>query len=539
MKLKNKILITAALTLPVLATSCTQKVETTKNTSIDITTPEIPRDNQDKPISPQKEVIEKPKTEQIKQPNKETKTEQTNKKDLETKKTEEQPQNNQEKKEEIIQSSETKSEQPKNENLENKETEIQPDFNDLESLQKDIIINNIYYKKRDALVGWSELKYNTDIFISLLNLPQSIKDKYQITYNESNDFKVDQQKGVIENILVTFNFKNHQKTYKYKLSGFKITENNPTINHKEQFLNKKTLNQNIRNLFPSLLAHMILYSENPQSYSQNENKSNCSSNDSCVINYESLLNKNRDLFKETTPNLNISLKTQFFEINETYKEKYVWNITAAKYNDLTGSIGLQVEIRNSDDNHNNEPDITQEFEFDGLRSLNPNNQNPLLSFFITPADLKDVINNLTSLKNKILNNKDNNNTIITLTSIEASSLKTKLFNKFLVSILDNQNTYHLSLSSQYTKNLLGLTQGFSIYPFYTHLSSNNINNLSISIEDDSQRNAKVVNFTFNFKYQIAIQNSYSSLRDNSLDGEHYIKLEISSQVPISGLSQTS
>lgn len=429
----------------------------------------------------------------------------------------------------------TNEEKPNTNGQSNSNQTKEVDFSSLESLELNPTSYIKFYNQKHSDAAWIELKKNFNSLISELNISQEIKNEFNLELVEINKVSTNKVEGVINNIKIKFTKDNQSVIKVFSLNGF-AKYNDTKVNHKNNFLTQNELNESLTNLFPSLVARMMLYSEKPNEYLSNTSQNNF------IINFEALMNRNNDLFTSKSPNFNAALKETFFSKNPEFETKYVYKIVAAKYNDLTGTLGLEVFISDSDENPSDEPGINKQFIFSGFRRINKEKPNDnVLSFFMTPSNLKESLKKNTSIKNKIIELKNNNELPINLNShlseLSLKLLELNLYSNLLISIIDNKGSYNLRHSDLRVPSLVGLTQEFALYPFYTRYTKDDIiKNLNVSIKYDNNRNQKMIEASFNVRLSIAIQESYNNLVDNFIT-EEYIEIPVIVQTPLDTFEQ--
>ncbi|TDV24317.1 LppA/P72 family lipoprotein [Mycoplasmopsis mustelae] len=408
-------------------------------------------------------------------------------------------------------------------------------FSDLDTLILEHNVKSTFYKGHDALAAYYKLREDLPNLYRELQISEKLQNKYQITLLNQGQTQANQETGVISNLQLMFTKDNHSKTVTFTLNGFKTFTKQQT-NNKNNFLTIKQLDTSVTNLFPSLVAHMLLYIENPNLYNS---KMLNASESSQLINYQTLLNKNTNLFTNTTTSFNPALKTKFFEINEATKTKYQYSIVAAKFNDLEGTLGLQVLIENADDNTNSEASIIKEFEFNGFRNTKTiTEQQPLISLSLDKQyfeQLNKIINNDKELdKSKIIPNSETSQVILTqvFSDNQIRKMKTFLIKNADVTINDPLNTYKLAEKLK-LKDLIGLSQNFILYPFYTRIANDEIkiNNIALSVFPSSGIDGFSVKFKTSVDLYVPVTNSYTDLTDNQLDTKHILHIPLIFYIP--------
>ncbi|WP_027121012.1 LppA-related lipoprotein [Mycoplasma leonicaptivi] len=406
----------------------------------------------------------------------------------------------------------------------------QIDFSDLDTINTYVTVGNRFYSQKSATSAWIELqkRFNQDIHVFWLE--SDITNKYSINLVDINSTNTDDSKGEITNISLSFSKDNQSKIKKFTLVGFEKSNQNNQINNKDNFLTPNQLDAKFLNLYPSLIAYMTLYSENPNKYEGIKKTS--SRNEERIINFETLMNTNTDLFENDTVNFNSSLKSRFFSINEELKTKYKYSITNAKFSDSSGLLGFEVFIENSEENPSlKEPAVTKFYEFSGFKKITSASDFIISGFNLTPADFEKEINSITNLKNSIKDNWqkiENNKTLDLLPFISDFSKQSfikKLYKKLQVNLVDNSSNrnYNVRYSDLKVSELIGISNRFSLYPILTDLSEDKIiDNFKIWIEKDDSRNEYLIKVSFDSKIAISHMNSYTDLLDPILSENEVI-----------------
>ncbi|ENY70276.1 Hypothetical protein, predicted lipoprotein [Mycoplasmopsis bovigenitalium 51080] len=409
------------------------------------------------------------------------------------------------------------------------DTQSSDELNELNSIEKDVAISIPLYKNQDANSSWIALKNEIDGLIPLLGLNHNIKSKYKIEYAQNNIPNIDNDSGIITNIGVKFSYENQSKVLYFNLNGFYSHKNNLPKNNKNEYLiPKSTLSALVKGLYPSLIAHMLLHAEDPNKYNQNQESTNGSE---YKINFEQLQNKNNNLFHDQVAPLNISLKEAFFEYNEKFKDKYKTKVVATKFNDLEGTLGIKVQVSNTENEPQGEPELTAEYQFDGLRKIDLNNTDKnVIDFNVLPSDLEKLINENNQIKKVISENQNNLNQQIYLISklsdFNYKRLVSELNKIVKVGILDNElNTYRFTKGSETINSFAGLKQQFGLYPFYTRFNEV-IKNVRLEITNNS--GSKTGNIYFDVELPIFVQNSFTDLSTNEATGKT-IKINVKSK----------
>ncbi|QVK08538.1 LppA family lipoprotein [Mycoplasma mycoides] len=380
------------------------------------------------------------------------------------------------------------------------------DFSDVDKLTKDISFDSfVFYKQKDPITAWNELITNQEKSFKevIFSKNVDILNKYKISF-ESNfsDVKFDQEKGVIENVKIKFTKDKESKILIFNFTGFKkvASESTNKVNNKENYIKAKTtVDKRISGLFPSLLAYMLLFAEDSKKYEELHSNNN-------AINFDDLKNKNPDLFDNNFVGFSAGTKELLFDYNDKDKTKYKDKIIAARYDDITGELGLEVEITNREENTLTEPRITKKFNFKGFRSVDFKDQNNnVLSLTLLPNDLKEIVDKkpLKSSIDTFLNAKHFNKAVKIL---EDDSIKNALFKKLLVNIEDNKNhiykgrqTFKLDINDKknFNKSIVGLKDGTTLYPLHTRITKDSISDGLVTLLNDDNQNQVKVEFTVN------------------------------------------
>ncbi|KEZ20238.1 LppA family lipoprotein [Mycoplasma capricolum] len=414
--------------------------------------------------------------------------------------------------------------QPQNNQPSDQSETNKVDFSDIENILKEISLKTItFYAQRDAATVLFELRKDHSIIDRIFSKEfKDIFDKYYIQFVPNSGENAINEKGLIEKIKLKFTNKKGgaSKDFEFTFTGFKIPETINTKNNKYNLLKQKSVNETLAGLFPSLIAYMLLYSQNHNEYKSLEEKDN-------AINFEELENGNPDLFIDPSLRLNAAaIKDYLFEYDKKLGELYIDKVTAVSYDDYNGSLGLQVEIENRDHNSrtSNEPTISVKYTFNGFRKVDLTDQNKnVLSLFLPQNKFKEMTKK-GPLKNKIQNIKKENklDNKYLIEDMSNGYLKQQIFKELLVGIYDNANkayksTSTLGLQTKEYRSILGLAGGMSIYPFHTRITKDSIENiyLSISKEENSKYKAKL-----EFEVHIPIfASSFSDLKSHSTSGE--------------------
>ncbi|QVK01993.1 LppA family lipoprotein [Mycoplasma mycoides subsp. capri] len=412
------------------------------------------------------------------------------------------------------------------------------DFSDVDRLSKDISFDNfVFYKQKDVITAWNELITNQEKSFKevIFSKNVDILNKYKISF-ESNfsDVKFDQEKGVIGNIKIKFTKDKESKIFVFNFTGFKkvASESTDKINNKENYIKAKTtIDKRISGLFPSLLAYMLLFAEDSKKYEELQSNNN-------AINFDDLKNKNQDLFDNNFVGFSAGTKELLFEYNDKDKTKYKDKIIAARYDDINGELGLEVEITNREESGLTEPRITKRFNFKGFRSVDFSDQNNNVLFLtLLPKDLKEIANtkSLKSFIDTFLKAKHFNKS---LKILEDESIKNSLFKKLIVNIEDNKNhiykgtqTFKLDINDKknFNKSIVGLKDGTTLYPLHTRITKDSISDGSVTLLNDDNQNQIKVEFTVNIPIYAS---TLSDLTSHTTSQDKVLKYKVTATTKI-------
>ncbi|WP_434335924.1 LppA family lipoprotein [Mycoplasma capricolum subsp. capricolum] len=413
-------------------------------------------------------------------------------------------------------------------------------FLDLNSLEKEYSFKFVtQYNQLDARSAWAKLKLDqSSIFKTVLFIKQTkILEKYKIAFFLEKEPEIDNNKGIINKVKIKFTKDDKFEIREFSFIDFKKIEIkiDPKINKENYITPKKILDKNIKGLYPSLLAYMLLYSEDNKKYKSLEEKTN-------VINFEELKNSNDKLFEKNSINFGVGTKELLFDYKEEFNKLYKDKIIAAKYDDINGELTLKVNITNTKENTNDKqiPDITKEFTFKDLRKINLKEPNKnVLNLSLTDRNLKNIYENgsLKDTVNSLLTHKAFN-VEIPLESTSKYDLKGELFKNLNVYINDKENSPYRSSQtlSLYKDNkndnnlsIIGLTNNMSLYPFHTRVTKDSISNIKISIKNDNNKNELVLKFDISFSVYTS---TFSDLTSYAYDKEEILKFQIISKTQI-------
>ncbi|WP_369024793.1 LppA family lipoprotein [Mycoplasma capricolum] len=413
-------------------------------------------------------------------------------------------------------------------------------FLDLNSLEKEYSFRFVtQYNQLDAKSAWAKLKLDqSNIFKTVLFIKQTkILEKYKIAFFLEKEPEIDNNKGIINKVKIKFTKNDKFEIREFSFIDFKKIEIkiDPKINKENYITPKKILDKNIKGLYPSLLAYMLLYSEDNKKYKSLEEKTN-------VINFEELKNSNDKLFDKNSINFGVGTKELLFDYKEEFNKLYKDKIIAAKYDDINGELTLKVNITNTKENINDKqiPDITKEFTFKDLRKINLKEPSKnVLNLSLTDRNLKNIYENgsLKDTVNSLLTHKAFN-VEIPLESASKYDLKGELFKNLNVYINDKENSPYRSSQtlSLYKDNkndnnlsIIGLTNNMSLYPFHTRVTKDSINNIKISIKNVNNKNELVLKFDISFSVYTS---TFSDLTSYAYDKEEILKFQIISKTQI-------
>ncbi|WP_434324599.1 LppA family lipoprotein [Mycoplasma capricolum] len=410
------------------------------------------------------------------------------------------------------------------------------DFSDLEKIKTKLSYKSIkLYSDKDPRSAWFSLKNDLETFSNIFYREnKDLKNKYNLSF-ENNEPIYDFLKGVIDNVKVKFTNNKHSKIISFTLTDFKKT--NTITNNKENYIKEKDeLDNKFKGLYPSLVAFMLLYSEDPQSYKSLEQRTQ-------AIGFEDLYYSNRNLFNNEYPGINQVTKKLLLEYNYDLSKIYKDRIIQAKFDDTKGTLGVKIEISNNqtEPKITKEPTLIKEFNIKGFRSINFKDENKnVLSMTLLQSNLKEMIKK-GSLKKTVELLRERNNSFgvkMPLEQVEGTRLKDELFKYLLVNVDDN--SYHIynpkqTLSLQKnSKNdntsILGLAGNMSIYPFHTRITKESINKIFITLAKEDDDKLKV---TIDFEVIIPIYSvGYSDLKSPGTGASIPLTLKVNSSALI-------
>nr|WP_237567334.1 LppA family lipoprotein [Mycoplasma mycoides] len=267
------------------------------------------------------------------------------------------------------------------------------DFSDLKTIKREISLDRFYkYSQMTALSSWIDLRTTPNVFKNIIFKDYPfITNKYNIKFESLTDVIEDNQKGLISNVKIRFTKESKFEILEFTLTGFKKEYKVDNKNNKENYIKQKDkIDEKLAGLYPSLLAYMLLYTEE-SGINRYDRDIKQSGN---VINFDDLINNNQDLFDYNFSGFSVGTKDLLFDYNRKDEKLYKDKIVESKYDDINGTLGLKVEISNRDDNHSNESTITKEFNFNGFRKIDIDNyKNNPFTFSLLPKNLSEIIKN--------------------------------------------------------------------------------------------------------------------------------------------------
>ncbi|QVK01990.1 LppA family lipoprotein [Mycoplasma mycoides subsp. capri] len=408
------------------------------------------------------------------------------------------------------------------------------DFSDLDKLPKEISFDNFeIYKKQDATSAWFDLKTKIKwIFEKVIN-DKEIINKYEVSFVNENDLVFVDEKGVIDKVSIKFTKGKQSKTRTFSFTGFKKRTNQVNKNNKENYIKPKNkVDEKLLGLYPSLVAYMLMYSQDHNNYRELLQSGN-------VINFEELENGNNNLFYSDSINLNVEMKDLLLEYDKSLGELYDDKIIGVRYDDINGILGLEVEITNRDDDPKTKDEPfsykPKAFIFQGFRKIDFNNNDKnVLSINLLPSSLKEIVSK-GNVKKKIDEFRKSGQTQNKI-SFEKSTepfFKQQLFKNLLVDINDNEQkiyrsnqTLSLHSSNGYT-SIIGLAGNMSIYPFHSIITKDCINNISLVVNKQPDNNYLI---TIDFDFDIPVFSStFSDLKSHVASDSKTLKLKVSSK----------
>ncbi|MGZ9432184.1 LppA-related lipoprotein [Mycoplasma sp. 613B] len=401
-----------------------------------------------------------------------------------------------------------------------------------------------FYKTYDSSSFYERFKNNdTESLSSSISLPYDIRHKFSkiiATFSkEISDVK--NNVGIIDNVKISFyTEKNNKKDIFVSLKGFSYFQNKNTEKdtEKENFLRTKELSSEIKELYPSLIASLLLYNENRESFQDIENQPK--SENETILNYEFLVSGTnaKDLFRNSKIKLNPSLITKFLErnIENNNNPKFHYEVLGVKADDLEGTLDIEVGIYNRDEEEVNAsvPRYLKIFSFSGLRKHNLNEKgnvdNELFNFSINKEKFSEY---LSKLKVKSLLEEESKNLNNTKTKVNVNSLiknanlferiKNYVINNLLVKIKDSNSskTYEWKYDFLPLNSLISRNDRLTAYPFVTIINNSNFDNINFYL-NKKENNEYELSLELNAQFPLykaeRIQdiNSFDSFSDKNL-----------------------
>ncbi|WP_434343659.1 LppA family lipoprotein [Mycoplasma sp. 06067-C1-B144P-99-0482-3] len=415
------------------------------------------------------------------------------------------------------------------------------EFFDLDKLPKEISFERFtFYTSKDATTALSHLRMDGSVIKLIFSSTyRNIFEKYDINLELDGNEKENVKKGLIDKIKVKFTNKKDKKSkiIEFTFTGFKVVQKTPDKedkNSKKNYIKKKEkIDNKLTGLYPSLVAYMIMYTQEPKNYK------NLMQKDS--INFEELENNNPNLFADPEINLNVAaLKDLLLEYNRELGKLYKDKVIAVSYDDVNGKLGLKLLIENREENNTiaSKYSETLEFDFAGFRKIDLKNPNKnVLSLLFPQNNFKDMVkNNVFKKKIEVLKSEKQKEDMVLIKEEYAKQL---IFKNLLVQIIDNENNLYRStqtLSLQNNKkdnytSILGLAGGGTLYPFHTIINNDSIKNIYLMINKEKNKKYKVA---INFEVDIPIfASTNSDLTFHATSGDtNILKLDITTNALI-------
>ncbi|WFQ94789.1 LppA family lipoprotein [Mycoplasma feriruminatoris] len=399
-------------------------------------------------------------------------------------------------------------------------------FSDLDGIKKEISFKTIpFYTQRDSRTALVDLQKDPSIIDTIFSKDYKvIYEKYYIQFLTNSGEMPNIQKGLIEKVKLKFTNKKvgKSKTLDFTFIGFKpLDTTNNKKNNKENYLKQRDKVVELSGLFPSLVAYMLLYSQNPNEYKNLMETNN-------AINFEELVNGNSNLFVDPNLILNAAaIKSLLFEYDNELGKLYKEEIARVSYDDYNGILGVDVKIENREynDKTNNEPSINKKFTFTGFRKVNVDEPNKsVFSIFLPQNKFRELLAK-PPLKTRTQDIKKKNelNKKLLIDNRISEYLKQQIFNNLLVGINDNElkvynssSTLSLHTNKDYS-SILGLIGNMSIYPFHTILTKDSIKEMYLLVTKDQEKYMAEIEFEFH----IPIFASYNTdLKSHITSGEN-------------------
>lgn len=405
--------------------------------------------------------------------------------------------------------------------LDNKEI----NFEDLNNLNLNIKIKIKQYQSFDALSFYHHIKENHNALISLLEFPEQIYSKYNISLENYANLNINNETGVIDNILIKFQLQNSNANniLNFKLQGFKI-KNIKQINPKENFLIKQELEtyKYMLQLYPSLIASFLIWNKNEQA--QEILRLNQINNSN--YNFEALANQNvGEYFNDQNIVLNPALPHLFLKINESQETKYDFKITGIKANDLLGTLEIQVNIFDRSDTVQEYPDLTKTFSFNNFASLSLNSDDFDLTidnntFETNISKYKNFIKKIKEIYDRNKHNKTNQDITSQISSFNLQALKQSIFNS--LAYYFKNNLYSSKSVNLLVKDLFAWEQNIALYPFLSKYDQDNLTDLALKLVLNDNHDLEVI-IEGNYKLFPFVADSFSDLNHLTFASEFIAK----------------
>ncbi|WFQ95417.1 LppA family lipoprotein [Mycoplasma feriruminatoris] len=371
------------------------------------------------------------------------------------------------------------------------------DFSDIEKLDNEIKFDFFTtYSKMDARSAWAQIQGRQPAIFKEIVFKNnaSILDKYKIEFDLQTFPSIINEKGIIDKVRIKFTKDGESRIQKFIFTGFKKVESNfDKHKNKDEYMKaKEKVEKSLSGLFPSLVAHMLLYTEETQSNNKYDRNIKQTGN---VVNFDELINKNLNLFTEKSVGFNAGTKELLFEYNNEYKKIYKDKIVGARYDDINGILELEVQVSNREDYENqNDPTKNYKFTFPGFRKIDFNNPNKnVLSISLQQRGLKKLIddNILKTIINQLTQHNHFNHKV-PIWNINENNLKNELFEKLTVDIIDDVNNLYRSTQTlkidlfkkdDDNKSILGIKNQMSLYPFHTRITKDSIKAIYATINN--------------------------------------------------------
>ncbi|QVK02133.1 LppA family lipoprotein [Mycoplasma mycoides subsp. capri] len=417
------------------------------------------------------------------------------------------------------------------------------DFSDVNKLDKEVKFQFFTtYSRMDAKSAWVQIQGRQPAIFKeiIFKGKNEILNRYEIEFDSQKVPNIVDEKGTIDNVGIKFSKNGKSKTREFVFTGFKKLENKVDKGkNKDEYIKPKTnIDKSLSGIFPSLVAYMLLYSEETQSNNKYDRNIKQSGN---VINFDELKNKNLELFGEDFVGFSVGTKELLFDYKNEYNKIYKDKIVAARYDDINGILELEVQVSNTDEYENrNDPTKSYKFTFKGFRSIDFDNPNKnVLSISLQQRFLKKLVDDKilkTIIDQLVQHNHFNHKAPVS--NINNSNLKGELFEKLTIDIIDDEN--HLYKSSQTlkidlfkkennNKSILGLKNQMSIYPFHSRITKDSIKNIYITI--NNKNSTKELELEAEIEIPI-YSSTLTDLTDHTYAAEKPLKITVKQSVKL-------